>query len=391
MPTSARSVNVGAGTITCNYDGADQAPHRHRGRLLHRLGRHAGGAGAHRARLLHRRRLDHQQGHAAPASSPWRARGRCPMPVWKPPKKKGLSHVRHRRRGLAPRHRSGPGRRAAAARIPRLRLVRRRGAARRRAATACAAVAPRGRPRRAGREDRLAGGTGIAHTRWATHGAPATQNAHPIISRGEIAVVHNGIIENHEELRATLQRRRATSSTSQTDTEVIAHLMHSLYKRRSARRRCARAVSELHGAYAIAVVCEERAAAAWSARAPAARSWSAWATEENFLASDALGARRGHATASSYLEDGDVRRDPPGRLSRRRPRRASRSSARCAPCKTSGAAAELGPYRHFMQKEIFEQPRAVADTLECSVAARSRPSSSAPRRGGGAADVELAC
>src|SRR5919109_5482689 len=86
------------------------------------------------------------------------------------------------------------------------------------------------------------GATGIAHTRWATHGAPATENAHPIVSRGEIAVVHNGIIENHDELRAELQAK-GYSFASQTDTEVIAHLVHSLDQgdlfdavRRAARR-----------------------------------------------------------------------------------------------------------------------------------------------------------
>src|SRR5205814_8336702 len=98
----------------------------------------------------------------------------------------------------------------------------------------------------------LQGQTGIAHTRWATHGAPATENAHPIVSRGEIAVVHNGIIENYEELRAELQKN-GYHFASQTDTEVIAHLVHSLY-RGDLLQAVHRAARELKGAYAIAVV-----------------------------------------------------------------------------------------------------------------------------------------
>src|ERR671919_1555234 len=95
------------------------------------------------------------------------------------------------------------------------------------------------------------GTTGIAHTRWATHGAPATENAHPIVSRGEIAVVHNGIIENHDELRAELQGK-GYRFESQTDTEVIAHLVHSLYEG-DLSDAVRRAAARLKGAYAIAV------------------------------------------------------------------------------------------------------------------------------------------
>jgi glucosamine--fructose-6-phosphate aminotransferase (isomerizing) len=107
--------------------------------------------------------------------------------------------------------------------------------------------------------------TGIAHTRWATHGAPATENAHPIVSRGEIAVVHNGIIENHDELRAALQAR-GYRFESQTDTEVISHLVHSLYEGdllEAVRRGAAR----LKGAYAIAVVARQQPGAVVGARA----------------------------------------------------------------------------------------------------------------------------
>ena len=90
----------------------------------------------------------------------------------------------------------------------------------------------------AAKDEKTTGETGIAHTRWATHGAPATENAHPIVSRGEIAVVHNGIIENHDELRAELQAK-GYRFASQTDTEVIAHLVHSLHHGRPLATRCA--------------------------------------------------------------------------------------------------------------------------------------------------------
>jgi glucosamine--fructose-6-phosphate aminotransferase (isomerizing) len=205
---------------------------------------------------------------------------------------------------------------------------------------------------------RLSAQTGIAHTRWATHGAPVTHNAHPIFSRGDIAVVHNGIIENHEELRAELKAKAYVFET-QTDTEVIAHLVHSLYAG-SLFDAVRRAVNRLTGAYAIAVVSKREPYHVVGARAgnPLVVGLG---KGENFLASDAL-ALAGTTDRIAFLEEGDVAQidlqgfkvfDARGREARR-------------PVKTvqtSGMAAELGPYRHFMQKEIFEQPRAVGDTL----------------------------
>jgi glucosamine--fructose-6-phosphate aminotransferase (isomerizing) len=205
----------------------------------------------------------------------------------------------------------------------------------------------------------LAAETGIAHTRWATHGAPVTHNAHPILSRGEIALVHNGIIENHDELRVELKAKGYAFET-QTDTEVIAHLVHSLYKG-SLLDAVRRAVKRLSGAYAIAVVSMREPHRVVGARAGNPLVVGV-GKNENFIASDAL-ALAGTTDRFAYLEEGDVAEidltgfrvfDAGGREVQR-------------PVKTvqtAGVAAELGPYQHFMQKEIFEQPRAVADTLE---------------------------
>ncbi len=203
------------------------------------------------------------------------------------------------------------------------------------------------------------GVTGIAHTRWATHGAPATENAHPIVSRDEIAVVHNGIIENHEELRGELERQ-GYRFVSQTDTEVIAHLVHSRYGG-SLLDAVHTAVKALRGAYAIAVVSSREPHTVVGARAGSPLVVGQ-GEDELFLASDAL-ALAGATDRVAYLEEGDVVRisesdwkvlDREGRVAARELRTV----------KTSGVEAELGPYRHFMQKEIFEQPRAVSDTLE---------------------------
>src|SRR5687767_13637491 len=201
--------------------------------------------------------------------------------------------------------------------------------------------------------------TGIAHTRWATHGAPATENAHPIVSRDEIAVVHNGIIENHEELRAMLERQ-GYRFESQTDTEVIAHLVHSRY-RGNLLEAVSASVKELKGAYAIAVVAKKEPHTVIGARAGSPLVVGE-GSGEFFLASDAL-ALAGATDRVAYLEDGDVAAisEAGWKVVDREGREAARE---VRTVKTTGAAAELGPYRHFMQKEIFEQPRAVGDSLQ---------------------------
>jgi glucosamine--fructose-6-phosphate aminotransferase (isomerizing) len=203
------------------------------------------------------------------------------------------------------------------------------------------------------------GVTGIAHTRWATHGAPATENAHPLVSRGEIAVVHNGIIENHDELRAELQAK-GYRFESQTDTEVIAHLVHSLHNG-DLLDAVRRAAARLKGAYAIAVVSKKDPGTVVGARAGSPLVVGVGANE-NFIASDAL-ALAGTTDQIAFLEEGDVVAiDQRGW--RVKDLQGNTLSREVRTVKTTGNAAELGPYRHFMQKEIFEQPRAVADTLE---------------------------
>ncbi|MES2297296.1 MAG: glutamine--fructose-6-phosphate transaminase (isomerizing) [Pseudomonadota bacterium] len=209
----------------------------------------------------------------------------------------------------------------------------------------------------------LSGFTGIAHTRWATHGAPLSHNAHPHFSPSDdnarIALVHNGIIENHEELRAELSAQGYVFQ-SQTDTEVIAHLVDKLYNG-DLFDTVQQAVQRLHGAYAIAVFCREE-----PHRVVAARRGSPLIVGvgqgENFVASDAM-ALAGSTDQIIYLEEGDV---------------VDLQLARCWIVDAQGkpvqrevktvhahtGAAELGPYRHYMQKEIFEQARVVGDTLE---------------------------
>ncbi|MSQ49053.1 MAG: glutamine--fructose-6-phosphate transaminase (isomerizing) [Betaproteobacteria bacterium] len=204
----------------------------------------------------------------------------------------------------------------------------------------------------------LVADTGIAHTRWATHGAPVTHNAHPIFSRAEIALVHNGIIENHDELRVELRAQGYVFDT-QTDTEVIAHLVHSLYQG-SLLEAVRRAVKRLTGAYAIAVVAKREPQRVIGARVGSPLVVGV-GEGEHFLASDAL-ALAGTTDRIAYLEEGDVAEI--SRVGFRVFDAGGREVWRpVKTVQTSGATAELGPYRHFMQKEIFEQPRAVADTL----------------------------
>ncbi|MFW9622403.1 MAG: glutamine--fructose-6-phosphate transaminase (isomerizing) [Macromonas sp.] len=223
-------------------------------------------------------------------------------------------------------------------------------------------------------QDQLAAGTGIAHTRWATHGAPAVHNAHPHFSHGpgadaasrpaRVALVHNGIIENHDELRAELQAKGYVFE-SQTDTEVIAHLVDALYDGdifqavRTARSR-------LHGAYAIAVFHKDEPQRMVGARQGSPLIMGVGeGGGEHFLASDAM-ALAGVTDQIVYLAEGDVVDVQLGRYWIEDANGQTLTPAQ-RPVKTVQAhsgAAELGPYRHYMQKEIFEQPRAFGDTLE---------------------------
>jgi glucosamine--fructose-6-phosphate aminotransferase (isomerizing) len=208
------------------------------------------------------------------------------------------------------------------------------------------------------RETHLEGITGIAHTRWATHGAPVTDNAHPIFSRNSLALVHNGIIENYEALREML-RGKGYEFVSQTDTEVIAHLVHSLYQG-DLFAAVRAAVQQLHGAYAIAVLHKHQPHTVVGAR-QGSPLVVGLGDGENFLASDAL-ALAGSTERFIFLEEGDVcELTLEGvRIADRDGHDVQREVRQVA---AYGGAVELGPYRHFMQKEIFEQPRAITDTI----------------------------
>ncbi|HOV19108.1 MAG TPA: glutamine--fructose-6-phosphate transaminase (isomerizing) [Ottowia sp.] len=221
-------------------------------------------------------------------------------------------------------------------------------------------------------QEHLQGNTGIAHTRWATHGAPALANAHPHASWGpgaqqaderapRVSLVHNGIIENHEALHAELAAR-GYAFGSQTDTEVIVHLIDSLYQG-DLLAAVQAAVQRLRGSYSIAVLHRDEPQRLVGARQGSPLVLGLGADgKENFLASDAM-ALAGVTDQIVYLEEGDVVDvqlgkywicDGAGRAAQRAVRTVQAMSG----------AAELGPYRHYMQKEIFEQPRAVGDTLE---------------------------
>jgi glucosamine--fructose-6-phosphate aminotransferase (isomerizing) len=226
-------------------------------------------------------------------------------------------------------------------------------------------------------EDGIASGTGIAHTRWATHGAPAVHNAHPHFSHGpgagadestgRIALVHNGIIENHNELREELSARGYRFS-SQTDTEVIAHLIDHLYNG-DLLDAVQQALPRLKGAYAVAVFCRDEPQRVVAARegSPLVLGIGDAAQGEHFVASDAM-ALAGVTDQIVYLEEGDVVDLQLGRywishLSAETGRYVSVERAVRTVHAHSGAV-ELGPYRHYMQKEIFEQPTAIANTLD---------------------------
>ena len=210
---------------------------------------------------------------------------------------------------------------------------------------------------------RLAGTVGISHTRWATHGAPTSVNAHPHTSSGEIAVVHNGIIENYEALRAKLSMQGYVFATD-TDTEVIAHLVHARWHGPGGgdlKRAVQAAIAEFRGAYAIAVISTRE-----PGRLVGAREGSplvvGFGEGDHFVASDAA-ALLSVTRRVAYLEEGDVV-DLTRESCAVYDAHGERVARSVVNVEASGASVELGPYRHFMQKEIFEQPRAVADTLE---------------------------
>ena len=206
----------------------------------------------------------------------------------------------------------------------------------------------------------LLGGTGIAHTRWATHGEPSEANAHPHRS-GKIAVVHNGIIENYEELRAELQTRGYVFQ-SQTDTEVIAHLVEWEFRTsNSLLEAVQKTVKQLRGAYGTVVLNEEE-----PEHLIVARSGSplviGYGIDENFLASDPL-ALLSVTRRFAYLEEGDV-----AEITRTSvdiyDRDGNKVEREIHEGNFEQDAADKGQYRHYMQKEIFEQPVAIMNTLD---------------------------
>lgn len=202
---------------------------------------------------------------------------------------------------------------------------------------------------------------GIGHTRWATHGGVTEANAHPHISYGELAVVHNGIIENHDEQREHLKTKGYTFE-SQTDTEVIAHLIHHHQSQGADLLTAVQgAVRELVGAYAIAVVSKREPGRLIAARM-GCPLLVGLGEGENFVASD-VSAIVQATRQVIFLEEGDT-----AEVTREQVRvfdaQGQQIQRDVHVSDVSLASLELGPYRHFMQKEIHEQPRAIADTIE---------------------------
>jgi glucosamine--fructose-6-phosphate aminotransferase (isomerizing) len=211
----------------------------------------------------------------------------------------------------------------------------------------------------------IAGSVGIAHTRWATHGVPTTDNAHPHISRDGVAIVHNGIIENHEALRADL-KGLGYGFTSETDTEVIAHrIHHHLAGSADLFEAVRRTVAELQGAYALAVVSETDPDCVVVARegCPVVIGLG---IDENFVASD-VAALLPVTRRFMFLEEGDV-----AEIRRKSIKISNAAGAHAARAiresELPADAAERGQYRHFMLKEIHEQPWAISQTLEERIA-----------------------
>ena len=213
------------------------------------------------------------------------------------------------------------------------------------------------------RAEGMHGTVGIAHTRWATHGGPVVANAHPHIAGNRIALVHNGIIENFAQLRAELEATGVTMQ-SQTDTEVLAHLVN-FYLEDDLLEALKKALSRVTGAYAVAVFDKRH-----PERIVGARQGSPMVVGlgegENFIASDAM-ALVGVTDKIVHLDDGDIvsmTKDECQIYGRTGNDSWQPVERKAVIVQAYAGAAELGPYRHYMQKEIFEQPRAIADTLE---------------------------
>jgi len=208
----------------------------------------------------------------------------------------------------------------------------------------------------------LKGFMGIAHTRWATHGEPVVCNAHPHFAGDQIALIHNGIIENYEEIRDEL-KAKSVQFASQTDSEVLAYLVRDCYQG-DLLKAVEEALNRVRGAYAIAVFCKED-----PHRIVVARQGSPLVLGigdgEMFAASDTM-ALAGETNRFIYLEDGDVAdlRQDSYAIYSHQGQRFLPVEREVRQVEAFSNAVELGPYRHYMQKEIFEQPRAIADTLE---------------------------
>jgi glucosamine--fructose-6-phosphate aminotransferase (isomerizing) len=216
-------------------------------------------------------------------------------------------------------------------------------------------------------ETKLSGLVGIGHTRWATHGGVTESNAHPHMSpsqlSGEVAVVHNGIIENHDEQRAHLKTLGYVFE-SQTDTEVIAHLIHHYHQTLPLLAATQKAVSELTGAFAISVISKKEPEHMVTARL-GCPLLIGLGEGEKFIASD-VSAVLSVTRKVIYLEDGDVadiRREGVTIFARD----GAQVTRKIHMSDVSLASLELGPYSHFMQKEIHEQPRALTDTIEALI------------------------
>ncbi|STY27987.1 glucosamine--fructose-6-phosphate aminotransferase [Legionella wadsworthii] len=210
-------------------------------------------------------------------------------------------------------------------------------------------------------ETAISGNTGIAHTRWATHGKPSEKNAHPHISHDQIALVHNGIIENHDNLRHTLITR-GYQFTSETDTEVAAHLIHYHYlQSKNLLEAVQAAAAEMEGAFALGVIHQQR-----PMELVAVRKGSPLVIGigigENFIASDGL-ALKSFAQSVMYLEEGDSAFITSKKISIYDSSK-SLTDRPTHPLTNDNETVSKGRYRHFMLKEIFEQSKVLTDTLE---------------------------